>query len=175
MDGKRYLRDLEVAMEPIGRLQEYANNAKIHTAAQVEQIKNSIQEFGFNDPIAVWTNEQGKSEIVEGHGRLQAALELGMAEVPVIHLDGLTDAQRRAYTHVHNQLTMVTGWDYETLDAEMDELDFDFSQYGFDNTGFDWDNGVDDLSDDTYEEPDKKVLVCPSCGHQDTADRFKSA
>ena len=99
---------LEVTYEPIGRLQEYANNAKIHTGEQIEQIKASIREFGFNDPIGVWTNAEGKSEVVEGHGRLTAALELGMETVPVIHLDSLTDEQRRAYTHVHNQVTLNT-------------------------------------------------------------------
>ena len=80
--------------EPVGRLVGYARNAKIHTAEQVEQIKKSIEEFGFNDPIGVWTNEEGKSEVVEGHGRLIAARELGMETVPVVHLDSLTDEQR---------------------------------------------------------------------------------
>lgn len=123
---------LEIVHEPIGRLESYVNNAKVHTAEQVEQIKASIQEFGFNDPVAVWTNAEGKSEIVEGHGRLIAALELGLEELPVIHLDHLTDEQRRAYTHVHNQLTMNTGWDFDTLEAELAELDFDWEGFGFD-------------------------------------------
>ena len=65
-------------------LKPYANNAKIHTAEQIEQIKNSIKEFGMNDPIAIWKN----NEIIEGHGRLIACSELGIDEVPVIRLDG---------------------------------------------------------------------------------------
>lgn len=134
MGADGYLRDLEVTMEPVGRLQGYAGNAKAHTKRQVEQIKGSIREFGFNDPIGVWTNAEGKSEVVEGHGRLQAALELGMPEVPVVHLDGLTDAQRRAYTLAHNQLTMSTGWDLDRLAEEMDMLagDYDMADLGFD-------------------------------------------
>lgn len=123
---------LEVVYEPVGRLMGYAGNAKEHTARQIDQIKNSIREFGFNDPIGVWTNAEGKSEVVEGHGRLQAALELGIAEVPVIHLDELTDEQRRAYTLAHNQLTMSTGWDMGALQREMDALaEYDFCDFGF--------------------------------------------
>lgn len=137
MDGSRYLRDLQVTVEPVGRLQGYAGNAKAHTARQVSQIANSIREFGFNDPIGVWTNAEGKSEVVEGHGRLMAAAELGMAEVPVVHLDGLTDAQRRAYVLAHNQLTMSTGWDLDRLAEEMDGLagDYDMTDLGFDFSG----------------------------------------
>lgn len=82
---------LAVTVEPIGRLQEYAGNAKEHTAEQVGQIKESMRQVGFCDPIGVWTNAEGKSEVVEGHGRLMAALELGLESVPVIHLDELTD------------------------------------------------------------------------------------
>ena len=166
MDGKRYLRDLQVTFEPVGRLKEYANNAKIHTAEQIEQIQSSITEFGFQDPIGVWANAEGKSEIVEGHGRLQAALELGMAEVPVIHLDDLTDEQRRAYTLAHNQLTMNTGWDYDKLDVELEELPLDMSVFGFDTVSPDID--IDDFfSDDEENGSDKpKTAVCPHCGEE---------
>lgn len=143
--------ELKVTMEPIGRLQTYVNNAKIHTGEQIEQIKASIREFGFNDPIGVWTNAEGKSEIVEGHGRYIAATELGMESVPVIHLDDLTDEQRRAYCHTHNQTTMNTGWDFDTLQMELDSLDFDFEELGFDIDGladdFDLDMDVDGVGD----------------------------
>lgn len=126
---------LAVTVEPVGRLQEYAGNAKEHTAEQVEQIKASMRQVGFCDPIGVWTNAEGKSEVVEGHGRLMAALELGLQSVPVIHLDGLSDEQRRFYALVHNKLTMNTGWDFAKLDAELDELagEFDMGDFGFDS------------------------------------------
>lgn len=106
---------LAVTVEPVGRLQEYAGNAKEHTAEQVQQIKSSMRQVGFCDPIGVWTNAEGKSEVVEGHGRLMAALELGLQSVPVIHLDGLSDEQRRFYALVHNKLTMNTGWTSTSL------------------------------------------------------------
>lgn len=128
------MQGLEVTREPVGRLAEYEGNAKQHTAEQVEQIKASMREFGMVDPIGVWTNAEGKSEVVEGHGRLMAARELGLSEVPVIHLDALTDGQRRAYALVHNKLTMNTGWDFGKLDAELDSLsmEFDMGDFGFD-------------------------------------------
>ena len=123
---------LEVTYEPVERLKGYANNAKVHTRQQIRQIKDSIREFGFNDPIGVWTNAEGKSEIVEGHGRFTAACEMGFKELPVIHLDGLTDEQRRAYTHVHNQLTLATDFEADALRSELAEVGDILDGYDFD-------------------------------------------
>ena len=134
---------LAVTVEPVGRLQEYAGNAK----EQVEQIKASMRQVGFCDPIGVWTNAEGKSEVVEGHGRLMAALELGLRSVPVIHLDGLSDEQRRFYALVHNKLTMNTGWDFDKLNSEIDSLDdIDMREFGFED-GFD---AIQDLLEDDF-------------------------
>lgn len=81
------------------KLRPYVNNAKIHTGEQVDRIKKSIEEFGFNDPIAVWRD----NEVIEGHGRLLAVMEMDEIEkVPVIRLDDMTDDQRKAYMLVHN-------------------------------------------------------------------------
>ena len=124
--------ELEVTEQPTDWLVPYARNAKRHTHEQIDQICASIQEFGFNDPVAVWRNGDGVPEIVEGHGRVLAAKRLGMGQVPVIELNHLSDEQRRAYTHVHNQLTMSTGWEPETLQLDLQELPFDFQELGFD-------------------------------------------
>ena len=124
--------ELKVYEVPTGKLIPYANNAKIHGALQVEQIASSIQEFGFNDPIGVWENKSGEIEIVEGHGRVLAAEKLGIDTVPVIYLNHLSDEQRRAYTHVHNQTTLTSGFDFDVLDAEIEALDFDWESFGFD-------------------------------------------
>lgn len=121
---------LKIEYIPIDELKPYDKNAKIHTPEQIEQIKNSIREFGMNDPIGIW----GKDNlIVEGHGRLQACKDLGMKEVPVIRLDDLTDEQRRAYTLVHNQTTMNTGFDLDVLNEELENLSIDMTEYGFDS------------------------------------------
>lgn len=164
------MRGLAIEHEPVGRLCEYEGNAKQHTAEQVGQIEASIREFGMIDPIGVWTNAEGKSEVVEGHGRLMAARELGLAEVPVIHLDALTDEQRRAYALVHNQLTMGTGWDFGKLDAELDALsmEFDMGDFGFD-TGFDEGGGspASDLPAPDDFTADKPKFECPRCGYRE--------
>jgi len=121
--------ELKVEYVPIDEISTYENNAKIHTGEQIEQIKKSIQEFGFNDPIAVWKN----NVIIEGHGRLIAASELGMEKVPIIRLDNLTDEQRKAYMLVHNKLTMNTGFDFDVLEQELEALSqIDMSEFGFD-------------------------------------------
>ena len=128
--------ELTVTEQRTDALIPYARNAKIHTNEQVDQICKSIEEFGFNDPIAIWHNAANEMEIVEGHGRVLAASKLGLEVIPTICLDHLTDEQRRAYTHVHNQLNMNTGWDFETLDLDIEELgmnlDLDFGDFGFD-------------------------------------------
>lgn len=136
-------------------LKPYANNAKIHTAEQVEQIKASIEEFGFNDPIAIW----GENEIVEGHGRLLAVMEMDNIDaVPVIRLDNLSDEQRRAYMLVHNQLTMNTGFAFEVLDEEIGNLaNFDAEFYGFAEDIF-ADGFIEDLMNEAVATKDDNPL-----------------
>ena len=138
---------LEIQYIDVDSLTPYENNAKIHTPQQIDEIKNSIKEFGMNDPIGVWGEE---NLIVEGHGRLIACKELGLKEVPVIRLDGLTDEQRRAYTLAHNQLTMSTGFDLEKLKLELDEIALDMSEFGFDD--IELDNPLDEENEIVEDE-----------------------
>lgn len=132
---------MEIIRLKINDITPYEKNAKIHTEAQIEQIKKSIQEFGMNDPIAVW----GKSNtIVEGHGRLEALKQLGYTEVDCIRLDHLTDEERKAYTLAHNKINMNTGFDIDLLDEELDSIeDIDMSDFGFEEQNF-----IDDLFDE---------------------------
>ena len=142
---------LKVEYIPISELKPYENNAKIHTPEQIEQIKESIQEFGMNDPIGIW----GKDNlIVEGHGRLLACQQLGMKEVPIIRLDDLTDDQRKAYTLIHNQTTMNTGFDIDILNEELESIDLDMSDYGFDIEIDDIEEGTEVKEDETPEVKD---------------------
>ena len=143
-------------------LKPYVNNAKIHTAEQVEQIKKSISEFGFNDPIAVWKD----NEIVEGHGRLLAIMEMDdITEVPIIRLDHLNEEQKKAYTLIHNKLTMNTGFDFDLLEQELEELSIDMSEFGFDEIK-EFDEGyLNDLFKDAEpKEKEPKKIQCPHCG-----------
>lgn len=122
--------ELKIEYLKKSELKPYANNAKIHTAEQIEQIKKSIEQFGFNDPIAIWHD----NEIVEGHGRLLAVMEMdSISEVPVIRLDDLSDEQRKAYMLAHNQINMETGFDLDLLEEEIKSItEFDMTGFGFD-------------------------------------------
>jgi len=154
--------EIKVTMVPTSDLVPYSGNAKLHPEKQIDQIAASIQEFGNNDPIAVWHNDRGEMEIIEGHGRLLALKKLGVKKAPVIFLDHLSDAQRRAYTHIHNQLTMNTGFDTELLSQELSKIsDIDMEGlFGFDVGGDvsseEWaDDDVDDYEEPSFEdEPD---------------------
>lgn len=102
----------------IDALIEYENNAKIHTPEQIEQICESIRQFGFLDPIAYGRD----NIIVEGHGRLYAARKIGMGTVPVINVSHLDEAHQRAYILAHNKLTINTGFDPERYAAELAQI-----------------------------------------------------
>ena len=155
----RPMPELAVEEMPTDELIPYANNAKIHTDEQIDQIAASIEEFGFNDPVAVWDSPEG-TEIVEGHGRVIAAKKLGLEKLPAIRLDHLTDGQRRAYTHVHNQLTMSTGWDLDKLEIDLEGLDFDFGDFGFEEAeSFDVDDFGQDFQLNDSDEPLSKTIT----------------
>lgn len=124
---------LEIVYLPVDALVEYEGNARKHTPQDVEAIKRSIKQFGFDDPIGVWSE---KNVIVEGHGRLQAAKELGMDTVPCIRLDHLTEEQRRAYGLAHNKTAELSSWDFGKLDLELKNLgNFTMSDFGFGFSG----------------------------------------
>ena len=147
---------LQVEYVDISTIKPYKGNAKEHPKEQIEQIKKSMQEFGNIDPIGIWHNE-----IVEGHGRYLALKELGETQVPVIRLDDLTDEQRRAYTLVHNQLTMNSGFDLDTLKVELDNIgEIDMSEFGFSLEGIGEEPQEvqeDDFDEDPPEESTSKL------------------
>lgn len=148
-------------------LKPYVNNAKIHTDEQVEQIRRSIEQFGFNDPIAIWHD----NEVIEGHGRLLAIMEMDdIDKVPVIRLDNLTDQQRKAYAIVHNSLVLQTGFDMQLLQEELQAIGtIDMTQYDF-SVRVDTPQDVlqDCLTDEPKKqrEPENKTVGCPCCGRE---------
>jgi len=161
------MKELKIINKNIEEIKEYENNAKEHPDWQIEQIANSIQEFGFNDPIAINADNQ----VIEGHGRLLAAKQLGLTEIPCIVLDGLTEVQERAYIIAHNKTTMNTDFDLDRLQYELNALkveNFDLSLTGFSeyeienllsqNEEIDLDEFVSD------EEKKQKEKRCPHCG-----------
>lgn len=142
---------LQVEYVDLATLKQYKGNAKEHPIKQIEQIKASIDEFGFLDPIGVWHDT-----IVEGHGRYLAAVDMGLEQVPIIRLDDLTDEQRRAYTLVHNKLTMNSGFDIDMLNEELENI-FDINM-----EQFDLEIVLPDFDDAEEEDEDTRD---PSCQH----------
>jgi hypothetical protein len=104
-----------IELWPIDRLRPYERNPRTHSEAQVDQIAASMVEFGWTNPVLV--DEQGG--ILAGHGRLLAARKLGLAEVPVIRFEHLSEAQKRAYLIADNQLALQAGWDDALLAEEL--------------------------------------------------------
>jgi DNA modification methylase len=109
---------LAVTYRPLSELIPDPRNARTHPKRQIEQIRASIASFGFTNPILA--DPEGR--IIAGHGRLQAARGMGMAEVPVITLSGLSDTQKRALRIADNKIALNAGWDLEILQLELGEL-----------------------------------------------------
>ncbi len=102
----------------IEKIKEYENNAKEHPQQQIKQIKDSILQFGFNDPIAIDEN----NVVIEGHGRLKALKELGFDEVEVIKLEHLSEVQKKSYILSHNKINLNTNFDKNILKKEIEEI-----------------------------------------------------
>jgi len=116
----------------VGRLVPYARNARTHSKEQILQLRASLREFGFVNPVIV----DKDLNIIAGHGRVAAAKEEGIAEVPCVFAEHLTEAQKRAYILADNRLALNAGWDNEMLSVELADLqgaDFDLSLLGFDD------------------------------------------
>lgn len=114
----------------VEELKAYARNARTHSEEQIEQVIQSIQEFGFTNPVLI----DEENELIAGHGRTEAAKRMGMTDVPAIRLIGLSDEQKRALRIADNQIALNAGWDEEILSAELEALslaDFDMDLLGF--------------------------------------------
>ena len=139
---------------PVSDLVPYARNARTHSDAQVAQIAGSIRAFGFNNPVLV----DGESGIIAGHGRVLAARQLGLKTVPVIRLDHLSEAQKRAYILADNKLAEQAGWDRELLALELGDLGdlgIDVGELGFDGSELDTllNHGAGDATEELTPEP----------------------
>lgn len=119
---------LNITYRPIKELKPYKKNAKKHSKEQVEQIANSIKEFGFTQPVIIDKHDC----VVAGHGRILGAKKAGLKQVPTVCLDELTEEQIKAYRLVDNKLN-ESEWDKKTLKEELDELygSFSMEDFGF--------------------------------------------
>lgn len=121
----------EMKLVPIGKLVPYVNNARTHSPEQINKLRSSLREFGFINPVII-DRDFG---VIAGHGRILAAKEEGIAEVPCVFADHLTEAQKKAYIIADNRMAMDAGWDEELLRVEIEALQaeaFDLSLTGFD-------------------------------------------
>lgn len=153
----------------VADLKRYPQNARTHSKEQVQQIAASIQEFGFTNPVLA----RADLTLIAGHGRLAAAEELGLEEVPVIILDHLSETQARALVIADNKIALNAGWDLEVLAgeiADLRDLDFDLDLLAFD------DDELRVLFEDTNSPPatppaatagaaERQQKQCPACGH----------
>jgi ParB-like chromosome segregation protein Spo0J len=124
--------NLTIERLPLDRVLPYERNARTHSETQVAQIAGSIAEFGFVNPVLI--DQHGI--LIAGHGRMMAARKLGLTEVPVVRLEHLTDAQRRALTLADNRIAEAAGWDEKLLAEELARLsdeDFKLDLLGFDD------------------------------------------
>ena len=161
---------LNVEYRPIDALIPYARNARTHSDAQIAQLAASLHEFGWTNPVLV----DGENGIIAGHGRVLAARQLEMHEIPVIELAHLTEAQKRAYVIADNKLSINAGWDEDLLASELSELkdlNFDVDLLGF--TGEElaeiaWVPEAHDAPDE-FPERDEGIETehrCPKCGYE---------
>ena len=121
----------EMQLVPLEKLVPYANNARTHSAEQINKLRSSLREFGFINPVII-DRDYG---VIAGHGRILAAKEEGIREIPCVFADHLTEAQKKAYIIADNRMAMDAGWDEELLRVEIEALQaeaFDLSLTGFD-------------------------------------------
>ena len=173
----------------------YENNSRIHTDQQISQLANSIEQWGFTIPILI----DEANMILAGHGRLLAAKQLGIEEVPCVMADGWTEEQKRAYIIADNKLAENSSWDTDLYFSELKELSslgFDLSLAGFDsdlnfsfkpnlspNTEYAevTDGDIEKANKSIYEQfvgagtkPHKDALdvICPECGEEFTVSGY---
>ena len=136
----------EMQLVAVSKLIPYVNNARTHSAEQIMKLRSSLREFGFINPVII----DRKYNVIAGHGRIMAAKEEGIKEVPCVFVDYLTEAQKKAYILADNRMAMDAGWDEELLRVEIEALqgaDFDIGLTGFDENDLADLFGSDDTSD----------------------------
>lgn len=150
---------MQIVEKPVGELIPYENNPRKNDEA-VEYVAASIREFGFKVPIVI--DKDGV--VVAGHTRLKAAKELGLKTVPCIVADDLTPEQVKAFRLADNKTSEMAGWDFTLLDMELEDIELDMEQFGFQPSDYD-DRALDGLfADAEPKEKEPKKIQCPHCG-----------
>lgn len=156
---------MDVKQIDVGLIKAYAKNSKKHPEEQIKAIANSIKEFGFRQPLVLDKN----MEIIVGHGRLAAAKLLGMATVPVVMADDLTEEQVKAFRLADNK-TNESDWDFQILNIELNDItNIDMTDFGFSLNFEEGDSPQQKIKEnmeiDLSEYDDENFeCECPRCG-----------
>lgn len=181
----------ELVRRPISELIPYARNARTHSPEQIRQLRASLREFGFVNPVLI----DSAGNIIAGHGRVLAAEAEGMDEVPCVLVEHLSDAQRRAYILADNRLAEMSGWDLDMVALELEDLQLegiDLSITGFSEADLEMEdpNAEPEAAqdDDDNGEPDESapprtedgdvwklgdhILLCGNCSEKPLLEQF---
>jgi ParB-like chromosome segregation protein Spo0J len=171
------MNQMQIEYKPTADLIPYARNSRTHTDAQINQIAASIREFGFRVPVLV----TGDNTIIAGHGRVLAALKLGIDEIPTVDGSDMDDIQRRMYVIADNKIALNAGWDEEVLMLEIEDLrslGADIELLAFDpseikKNDIDYsvldDHNIDDQIDDMAKGVRKAIQIEFEVDHYDEA------
>lgn len=164
----------EMQLVPIEKLVPYVNNARTHSPEQINKLRSSLREFGFINPVII-DRDYG---VIAGHGRILAAKEEHIKEVPCVFADHLTEAQKKAYIIADNRMALDAGWDEELLRVEIESLQaeaFDLSLTGFDEKELAalFDDGSDVRDDDFDVDAELKEPVITKAGDVWTLGRHR--
>lgn len=156
---------MKIEHVPMADIKPFAQNPRLHSNKQIANIANSIQKFGFINPILI---DKTKT-IIAGHGRYLAAKQLSLSHIPVIMLDNLTDKQVRELIVADNALSAQSAWDTTLLSEVLDGLD-DLEYLNLPTL----DDSDLELDDSEPAGVSKDLLRCPACGHVNEAKAFKN-
>lgn len=177
----------QMELIPISKLVPYINNARTHSPEQINKLRSSMREFGFINPVII-DKDYG---IIAGHGRVMAAKEEGIDEVPCVFAEHLTETQKKAYILADNRMALDAGWDEEMLKIELETLqgmDFDVSLIGFEEDEISNLFEDDEIKEDDFDVADELQKPCLSqlgdiwhigkhtviCGDSTDPETFKS-
>lgn len=156
---------MKIIDKKLSELTPYANNPRLNDGA-VDAVAASIKAFGFKVPIVI----DADGVIVAGHTRLKAAQKLGLKTVPCIVADDLTPEQIKAFRLADNKVGELAGWDFEKLDLELEELDFDMTPFGFDEESNDGEDDAPVINTETsfnYKEQYGVIVMCADESEQE--------
>ena len=151
-------KNMQIHIISIHDIRAYENNPRKIPEEAIDKVANSIKEFGFKVPVIL----DKDNIIVAGHTRILAAKKLNIEEIPCIIADDLTDEQIKAFRLADNKLSELSGWNFEKLDIELEGINLDMTEFGFDINS---ELKIDDFfTPAEIKEKEPKKIQCPYCG-----------